>query len=88
MLVGHPTSRHPVAVAVSARLSLTAVYEEVEGGWVQARIAELPPVITVAATREEAADLLMDALREYLLSLTDPEAPPAAGDPVEIVLGA
>jgi predicted RNase H-like HicB family nuclease len=53
------------------RVSLTAVYEPVENGWIQARIAELPGVITAAPTLEEAKDLLVDALREYLLGLQD-----------------
>ena len=44
-------------------LLLTAVYEEVEQGWTQARIAEIPAVITAAPNRAEAKDLLEDALR-------------------------
>jgi predicted RNase H-like HicB family nuclease len=51
------------------RMTLTAVYEPVEGGWTQARIRELPAVITAGPTPEEAKELLLDALREYLLSL-------------------
>ncbi len=54
-----------------SRVSLTAVCEPVENGWVQARIAELPGVITAAPTPEEARDLLVDALREYLLALRE-----------------
>jgi hypothetical protein len=50
-------------------LSLTAIYEPVEEGWTQARIEELPGVITSAPTLGEAKVLLLDALREYLLSL-------------------
>jgi hypothetical protein len=52
-------------------IPLSIVYEPVEDGWVQARIAELPPVITAAPTRERARELVLDALREYLLSLAD-----------------
>lgn len=54
-----------------ARFQLTAVYERVEGGWVQARITEIPGVITAAPTRAEAAELLLDALREFWLALPD-----------------
>jgi predicted RNase H-like HicB family nuclease len=54
---------------MAASLSFTAIYEPVENGWVQARIRELPPVITCAPTRAEAEDMLLDAVREYLLSL-------------------
>jgi len=58
---------------MSTRLTLTAIYEQVEEGWVQARLAELPAVITAAPTLEEAKDWLGDALSEYLLSLSDPD---------------
>lgn len=52
-------------------LTFTAVYETVEGGWVSAHLAEIPGVITAAPSRAEAEDMLLDALREYLLSFTD-----------------
>ena len=51
--------------------SLTAVFESVEGGWVQGRVAELPGVITAAPTRAQAEEDLRDALKEYLLSLQE-----------------
>ena len=50
-------------------LTLTGVHEPVENGWIQARIVELPAVITAARSLEEAKALLLDALGEYLLSL-------------------
>ena len=59
--------------AMSSRVTLTAVFEPVENGWTQARIAELPGVITAAPTLSEAKELLVDALREYLLALQQPE---------------
>jgi predicted RNase H-like HicB family nuclease len=52
-------------------VELSIIYEPVENGWVQARIAELPAVITAGRSREEAKDLVLDALREYLLSLKE-----------------
>jgi predicted RNase H-like HicB family nuclease len=55
-------------------IPLSIVYDAVENGWVQARIAELPGVITAAPTRSEARAMVLDALREYLLALRD--APP------------
>lgn len=60
---------------------LTAIYETVEDGWVQARVKELPGVITVAQTLDQAKAMLEDALREYLLAqLEDPDvAEPAVG---------
>jgi predicted RNase H-like HicB family nuclease len=54
---------------VTERLSLTAVYEPVEDGWVQATIEELPGVVTAAPSLDEAREMLVDALREYLLAL-------------------
>jgi hypothetical protein len=57
---------------MAASLSLTAIYEPVENGWVQARLKEIPAVITCAPTRSEVEDLLLDATREYLLSLVEP----------------
>lgn len=63
---------------MTSGLSYTAVFEPVEDGWVQARLAELPAVITAAPTRDEAQELLLDALREYLLSLAEPSETSAA----------
>ena len=56
---------------------MTPVYELVEGGWTQARLVELPGVITAAPTREQAQEMLVDALREFLLSF-GPSAPEGA----------
>jgi predicted RNase H-like HicB family nuclease len=55
-------------------IELTIAYEPVEDGWVQARIVELPAVITAGRTREDAKALVLDALREYLMSLRDEAA--------------
>jgi hypothetical protein len=66
-------------------LELSIVYELVENGWVQARIAEYPAVITAAQTRDQAKELVLDALREYLLSLAD-EAPDADGERETVAL--
>jgi hypothetical protein len=51
---------------------------------VQARIAEYPAVITAAPTREGAKELVLDALREYLLSLA--EEPPGGGEREPVAL--
>ena len=56
------------------------VYTTVEDGWVQAQLAEVPGVLTVAPSREEAAEHLLDAMQEYLLALQQAE-PPVAVDP-------
>jgi predicted RNase H-like HicB family nuclease len=78
---------------MAVRIALTAIYEPVENGWVQARIEELPAVITAGPTAEDARELLLDALREYLLSLADQRGRAEAQglgerEPIEIVLGA
>lgn len=56
-------------------VSYTAVYETVEDGWIQARLLELPGVITAAPSQAEAEDLLLDALQEYLMSLQEESVP-------------
>jgi hypothetical protein len=66
-------------------IELTIVYEPVEDGWVQARVAELPAVITAAPSRPEARDMLLDALREYLASLKS-ELPDMKGERESLAL--
>jgi predicted RNase H-like HicB family nuclease len=78
-------------VQVTSGLSYTAVFEPVEDGWVQARLAELPGVITAAPTQDEAQELLLDALREYLLSLIEPSdacSAPVGGRRIDVELRA
>jgi predicted RNase H-like HicB family nuclease len=65
---------------MSTDIVWTAVFETVEDGWVQARVAELPAVITAAPTLDEAKSQLVDAVREYFLSLRqDSPEPDAVG---------
>jgi predicted RNase H-like HicB family nuclease len=54
-------------------MELHVVFEPDEGGWVRATIEELPGVITCAPTREEARELVRDALDEWLQALTSAE---------------
>jgi predicted RNase H-like HicB family nuclease len=58
-------------------ISLSIVYEPVEGGWIQARIEGIPEVITAGPSKDEARELVLDALREYLASIE------GNGDPVD-----
>lgn len=60
-------------VPKSERITLTAVYEPDEKGWVNARVLEIPGVNTCARTIEEARELLADAARELILSYADDE---------------
>lgn len=77
---------------MAAALKLTAIYEPVEQGWIQGRIAELPAVITAAPTLDEAKSMLRDALAEYLASLQSaPEATAPRADleeNLELTIGA
>jgi hypothetical protein len=50
-------------------ISISIVYEPVESGWIQARIEGIREVITAGRTKDEARELVIDALREYLLSI-------------------
>jgi predicted RNase H-like HicB family nuclease len=73
---------------MSRHVAFTAVYEEVEGGWVQARLVEIPGVITVAPTRDEATESLLDAFAEYVRSFADTGAVATDGTPVSVVISA
>ena len=64
---------------MSSSIQLSVIFEPVDNGWVQARIEELPAVITAAPTRDEARTQVIDALREYLLALRDLPSSPAVG---------
>ena len=54
-------------------VDLHVVFEPDEQGWVRATIEELPGVITCAPTRDEARELVRDALDEWLQALTSAE---------------
>ena len=64
---------------MAATIALTAIFEPVKHGWTQARVAEMPGVITAASTDAEARELLLDAVREYLLALQQ-DVEPVADD--------
>lgn len=57
---------------MSTSMAFTVVLTPVEGGWTQAQLQELPGVVTCAPTQEEAREAVVDALREYLASFTQP----------------
>jgi predicted RNase H-like HicB family nuclease len=54
-------------------VELHIVFEPDEDGWVRATIEELPGVITCGRTHDEARELVLDALDEWLLALTSTE---------------
>jgi len=77
---------------MASRLALTAVFEPVEDGWVQGRVVEFPSVITAAPTIEQAKDMLVDALREFLLAqgnrdLDLPKSDASIREPISVVIG-
>ncbi len=73
--------------AVRELLQLTPVYQQVENGWTQAELVELPGVITAAPSREEAQEMLLDALREFLLSFGPaPTSVPMSSEPDALTL--
>jgi predicted RNase H-like HicB family nuclease len=73
---------------VSDKLRMTIAYDEPdEGGWIVARIVEVPGAISQGRTREEARENVIDALR-LMLSPDDGEATgaPAGSEPLELIL--
>ena len=73
---------------MTAEVAFTAVFETVEHGWVQARLVEIPGVITVAPTRDEATEALLDAFAEYVRSFADDTVPQGDGTPVSVTITA
>ena len=69
---------------MTSSIQLSVIYEPVENGWIQARIEELPAVITAAPSREARVQVI-DALREYLLALREQPSALAAGAEREAV---
>ena len=77
-----------MSVLSPPQIQLSIVYEQIENGWTQARIAELPGVTTAAPTRAEAKDMVLDALREYLLSFTEEPAGEGEREPIALTISA
>jgi predicted RNase H-like HicB family nuclease len=70
--------------AMSESLKLTVIYEDVGDGWVMARIAELPEVITQGASEQEAREMVRSALRNWLQFYVRDQA----GEALEVPVGA
>lgn len=49
--------------SMSGSLNLTVVYEDGGKGWVLARVLEVPGAISQGRSREEARDMVLDALQ-------------------------
>jgi predicted RNase H-like HicB family nuclease len=65
---------------VTEPITLTAVYEPDEDGWVKAQLLEWPAVVTCGRTRDEAREMLRDAFREMVLSYTQTGEQPPIGE--------
>ncbi|MBA2439804.1 MAG: type II toxin-antitoxin system HicB family antitoxin [Thermoleophilaceae bacterium] len=64
---------------MSEKLRLTIAYDEPdEGGWIVARVVEVPGAVSQGRTREKARANVIDALR-LMLSPDDDDASVAAG---------
>jgi predicted RNase H-like HicB family nuclease len=67
-----------VTVKTVEHLRLTGVYEPDENGWISARVLEIPGINTSGRTPEEAKELLVDAVREFVASVADEAAEKAS----------
>ena len=70
---------------VASSLNLHVVLTGVENGWTMAQVRELPAVVTAAPTEAEARELIVDALREYLASFTEPD-PEVSRDDLQLTV--
>lgn len=46
----------------------TVIYQEIEGGWIMARVPEVPGAVTQGKTMKEARSMIKEAVRLLLLS--------------------
>jgi predicted RNase H-like HicB family nuclease len=67
------------APALPISLTLRAVLQPDDDGWIHAYLPALPGVMTSHRSPEEARAMLADAFREYLLALDEGEVDDASG---------
>lgn len=60
----------------------TVVYEEIEDGWVMARVPELPGAVTQGKNREEAREMIKEAVELLLASYQANAATTAAASAI------
>lgn len=76
------------------QLDLTIVYQPPEDGWVVATIPKLPGVHSQGRTREEAREMVLSALNDWLRFYVEdhgaPDSAPAGSDvePVHLTFAA
>jgi predicted RNase H-like HicB family nuclease len=80
---------------MSESVRFTAIYEDAGDGWMMARIAELPEVITQGASEQEAREMVQSVLRDWLELYVQGEAggtvevpPGARSEPLELTIAA
>ena len=68
-------------------MELHVLYESDENGWVAASLWEIPQVVTCGRTKDEAREMVRDALAEWLLAVQTPAAKaPANGEPLLVTI--
>lgn len=77
-------------------LNLTIVYESGDDGWITVSIPEVPGVLSQGRTREEAREMILSALNDWLRFYVDDQsadrlgeiAPDADTEPVHLSFAA
>ena len=64
------------------QMTLTIAFEPAEDGWITARVPQLPEVISQGRSREEAREMVLDALRMVL----EGDAPNQSPDREQVTL--
>ncbi len=70
-------------------VSWTVAFEEVEDGWIMARVVEKPGAMSQGRTRGEARENVRDALRELLIHEASERGQDVQGDlePLDVQIG-
>jgi predicted RNase H-like HicB family nuclease len=61
-------------------LNLTIVYEPGEDGWIVVSIPEVPGVLSQSRTREEAREMVLSALNDWLRFYVEDQGGDAPGE--------
>jgi predicted RNase H-like HicB family nuclease len=68
---------------VNDSLNLTIVYEEGNDGWIVVSIPEVPGVLSQGRTREEAREMVLSALSDWLRFYFEEQGPSVKEIPAE-----
>ncbi|HEY3322612.1 MAG TPA: type II toxin-antitoxin system HicB family antitoxin [Planctomycetota bacterium] len=64
------------------RHEFTVIYQEIENGWIMARVPELPGAVTQGKTLREARSMIREAVKLLLLSYRENATKAAPGNAV------